>query len=167
MPLIALLPLAAFLEPLAHCENVTSWSLLCRYYFGRCSSELVQLVPLPFSCGRCTCYPDRLHVSVTIPRCYKDVSMSAVSFLGRTARLMNSLPIEGVPLTYGLNGFTSRISRHPSTVSSCWRDFMYALIFLCFFFFVTPCLAMAFEPFVEWIPSKNNNNNNKIHIKSW
>ena len=41
--------LAASLEPLAHCRNVASLSLFCRYYFGRCSLELVQLVPLPYS----------------------------------------------------------------------------------------------------------------------
>ena len=41
--------LAASLEPLAHCRNVASLSLFCRYYFGRCSSELAQLVPLPHS----------------------------------------------------------------------------------------------------------------------
>ena len=46
--------LAPSLEPLAHRRNVTSLSLLCRYYFGRCSSELAQLVPLPFSRGRST-----------------------------------------------------------------------------------------------------------------
>ena len=37
------------LEPLAHHQNVASLSLFYRYYFGRCSSELAQLVPLPFS----------------------------------------------------------------------------------------------------------------------
>ena len=37
------------LEPLAHRRNVASLSLFYRYYFGRCSSELAQLVPLPFS----------------------------------------------------------------------------------------------------------------------
>ena len=41
--------LTASLEPLAHCRNVASLSLLYRYYFGRCSSELAQLVPLPYS----------------------------------------------------------------------------------------------------------------------
>ena len=41
--------LAASLEPLAHRRNVASLSLFCRYYFDRCSSELAQLVPLPFS----------------------------------------------------------------------------------------------------------------------
>ena len=66
--------LAASLEPLAHRRNVASLSLFYRYYFVRCSSELAQLVPLPFSRGRSTCYSDRLHdFSVTIPRCYKDV----------------------------------------------------------------------------------------------
>ena len=41
--------LAASLEPLAHRRNVASLSVFCRYYFGRCSAELAQLVPLPFS----------------------------------------------------------------------------------------------------------------------
>ena len=40
------------LEPLAHRRNVASLSLFYRYYFGRCSSELAQLVPLPHSRGR-------------------------------------------------------------------------------------------------------------------
>ena len=43
--------LAGSLEPLAHCRNVASLSLFYRYYFGRCSSELAQLVPLPYSRG--------------------------------------------------------------------------------------------------------------------
>ena len=72
--------LAASLEPLAHRRNVASLSLFYRYYFGRCSSELAQLVPLPFSGERPTRYSDRLHnFSVTIPKCHKDVY--AVSFL--------------------------------------------------------------------------------------
>ena len=41
--------LAACLESLAHRRNVASLSLFYRYYFGRCSSELAQLVPLPYS----------------------------------------------------------------------------------------------------------------------
>ena len=62
--------LAAYLEPLAHPRNLASLSLFYRYYFGRCSSELAQLVPLPYSRGKCTRYSDSLHdFSVTIPRC--------------------------------------------------------------------------------------------------
>ena len=84
--------LATSLEPLAHCRNVASLSLFHRYYYGRCSSELAQLVPHPFSQGRSIRYSDRLHYfSVTIPRCYKDVYVKR--FFPRTARLWNSLPI--------------------------------------------------------------------------
>ena len=41
--------LAASLEPLVHHQNVVRSSLFYRYYFGRCTSALAQLVPLPFS----------------------------------------------------------------------------------------------------------------------
>ena len=46
--------LAGCLEPLAHCRYVANLSLFYRYYFGtgRCSSELAQLVPHPYSHNR-------------------------------------------------------------------------------------------------------------------
>ena len=99
--------LAASFEPLAHCWNVASLSLFYRYYFGRCSSELAQLVPLPFSRGRSTLYSDRLHdFSVTILRCYKDVYVN--SFFPSTARLWNSQPKNAY---FWPRGFKSRINR--------------------------------------------------------
>ena len=98
------------------CISVTS-SLFYSYYFGRCSSELAQHVPLPFSCGRSTPNSDRLHdFSFAIPRCYKDVYVN--SFFPRTAGLWNSLPIERFPLTYNVNGCKSRINGHLLTVGS-------------------------------------------------
>ena len=79
--------LAASLEPLAHRGNVASLSLFYRYYFGRCSSQLAQLIPLPYSRGRSTRYSDRLHYfCVTIPRSYKDIYVN--SFFPRTPRLL-------------------------------------------------------------------------------
>ena len=109
--------LAASLEPLAHRRNVASLSLFYRYYFGRCFSELAQLVPLPFSRGRSTHYSDRLHdFSVTIPLCYQDTYVN--SFFLPTARLWNPLPIECFPSNYNLNGFKSRINRHLLTGGS-------------------------------------------------
>ena len=64
--------LEASLQALAHHRNVASLSLFCRYYFGRSSSELAQLVPIPSSRGRCTPYSYRLHdFSVTIPGCLR------------------------------------------------------------------------------------------------
>ena len=78
--------LAASLEPLVHHWNVASLNLFYRYYFGRCSSELAQLVPLRFSRVRWTHHFDRLHhFSVTIPRCYKEVYI--YSFFPCMARL--------------------------------------------------------------------------------
>ena len=45
-------------------------SLFYRYHCGRCWSELVELVPLPYSRDRSTHYSDRLHnFSINIPRC--------------------------------------------------------------------------------------------------
>ena len=51
--------LAASLEPLAHLRNLSDLSLFYKYYSDRCSSELVQLVPLPYSRGKSTRYSDR------------------------------------------------------------------------------------------------------------
>ena len=109
--------LTASLEPLANRRNVASLSLFCRYYVGRCSAELAELVPLPYSRGRSSRYSDRLHdFSVTIRRSYKEVYVN--SFFPHTARLSNSLPIEFFPLTYDLSGFKSRINRYLLTVGS-------------------------------------------------
>ena len=71
--------LDASLEVLVHSENVASLSLF--YIRNRCSSELAQLVPLPYSQWRSTRYSDRLHdFPITILRCYKDVYVNS-SFL--------------------------------------------------------------------------------------
>ena len=43
--------LAVSLEPLAHHRNLVNLILFYRYYFGRFSLELAQLVPLHFSWG--------------------------------------------------------------------------------------------------------------------
>ena len=96
--------IAASVEPLAHHWNGASSSLFWRYSFGRCYSELAQLVPLAFFWGKSTCYSDRLYnFSVTIPRCYKNVYVDC--FCPGTSRLWNSLARECFPLTYNLNGF--------------------------------------------------------------
>ena len=108
--------LAASLEPSDDCRNVASLSLFYRYYFG--SSELTHLVPLPFSRGRSTRYPDRLHdLSVAIPRYYKDVYINSLFFL-RAARPWNSLLIKCFPLIHDLSCFKSRINGHLLTVDS-------------------------------------------------
>ena len=89
--------LDASFGPFAHLRNTVTLSFFYRYYFGECSSELTELVPLHYSRGTSIRYSDRLHdFSVTIPRCYKDVYVD--SFFPRTARLWYFLPIECFPL---------------------------------------------------------------------
>ena len=91
--------LVTSLEPLVHLRNVASISLFCRYYFGRCSSELAKLVPFPHSRGRCTRYSNRLH---DFPVTILDVARMPRSTLSFLAQLGSggSLPVECYPWTY-------------------------------------------------------------------
>ena len=144
------------IEPLAHHQNVATFSLFYRYYFG--SSEMAQVVPFPYSCGRCPFYSDRLDdFSVTIPRCYNAVYVN--SFSPCTARLWNSLPMECFLLTYDLNGFKSRINTPTNCrlFSTNFRLFLnrFPVWFNLFvlLFLLTPCLAVAVQSCMEWLPS--------------
>ena len=136
--------LAASLDPFAYRWNIARLSLFCRYYFGRCSSELAALIPLVYSRGRSTRCFDRLHdFSVNIPRCYKDVYVN--SFFPWPTKLWNSLPIKCFPLTYDINGFKSPfnckffLNRFPV----CFN------LFFLLLFLVTTCLVQSC---MEWIP---------------
>ena len=59
---------------------------------------------------------DYMIFAATIPICYKDVCDN--SFFPRTARLWNRLFIECFRLIYDLNGFMSRINKHPLFLGS-------------------------------------------------
>ena len=129
--------LAASLEPFGHHQNVASLSLFYRYYFGRCSCELTQLVPFPNSREKPTCYSDKLHdFPVTIPRCYKNVYVN--SFFPCTTRLWSSFPIECFLLIYDLNGFKFFLNR-----------FLVCFNLFGVLFHVTPCLVVAVQPCME------------------
>ena len=102
--------LAASCEPLAHYQNIASLSLFYKYYFGRYSSEMAELVPLPPSHGRSTRYSNKLHHStLTIPIFFEDINVN--SFFLRTAGLCNYFPKERFSLIYNLNAFKSRVNR--------------------------------------------------------
>ena len=61
------LSFSAFRKLLADSRNVSSHASFYRYYFGRCSSELTELIPFPYSSGSSTHYSNRLYdFSVTI-----------------------------------------------------------------------------------------------------
>ena len=63
--------------------NRPTVSLFYRCYFSRCSSELAQLVSLPYCWGRSTLFSEKLHdFSVTFLDLTR-ISMSTVSFLAQ------------------------------------------------------------------------------------
>ena len=131
--------LAASLEPLAHRRNVASLSLFYRYYFGRCSSELAQLVPLPFSREGLLViliddFSDFCMIFLSPFLDVTRMSMSAVSFF---ARLNSSiLCLENAFLTsFNCRFFLNRFS-------VCCNLF-------CTSFLVTPCLVAAVQPCME------------------
>ena len=104
--------LAASLEPLAHRRNVASLSLFHRYYFGRCSSQLAQLVPLPFSRGRSTRYFDRLDdfsVTMMLQGCLwqQFLSLHSLTLEFSAYRMLSSMPIVCylLPLQHTFNLF--------------------------------------------------------------
>ena len=67
---------ATSFEPMAHRQNIANLSLFHKYYFRRCSSELAELAPLPYSRGWCTRHFDRLHdFFVAVTRCCKDTDI--------------------------------------------------------------------------------------------
>ena len=91
------------------------------YYFGRCSFEMAQLVPLSYSWGRSTPYSDRLDdfsvtIAMMLPFYSKDVYVNR--FFPCKARTWNSLPTECFPLTYDINTCKSRINRHLDKIYS-------------------------------------------------
>ena len=94
-----MLPLLKILADRQHLANL---SLFYRYYFGKCSFELAELVSPPHSRDRSTRYSNRLHdFPVTIPRYHKDVYVN--SLFSCTVRLWNTLLAECLPLNFYLN----------------------------------------------------------------
>ena len=70
------------------------------------------------------------------------------SFIPCTARLWNSLLLEGSSLTNDLNDFKSRINRHLLTVGSL-KKFSVCFNLFVLLFLVTPCLVVAVLPCIE------------------
>ena len=102
--------LAATLQPLSHRRDVASLSLFYKYYHGRCSAELLSLVPPPKVAKRVTRLSANSHpFTVAVPTCKK--SFYSSSFFPRTSVLWNSLPLSCFPDSYDLHSFKSRANR--------------------------------------------------------
>ena len=71
---------AVSLELIANHRNIGGLSFFFMYYFGRCSSELAELVPLLYSDWSSTRYSNSLNdFSATNSRCYEDIYVNSFS----------------------------------------------------------------------------------------
>ena len=78
--------LPAYLEPLVHRWNVASLILYCKYYFGRCSFKLAELVLLPYSRGMsAVILIDSLFMIFLSP--FLDVARKSISIVSFLAQL--------------------------------------------------------------------------------
>ena len=97
--------------------------------------KLAELVSLPYSCGRFTCYSNGLnYFSVTFPRYYKNVYVNSFSD------------------SYTLEFFVSRMLSFDLIGFPIYLPSLYFF----FLFLVTPCLVIAVQGCTKWIPIKKN-----------
>ena len=90
------------LQALSHRRDVASLSLFYKYYYGKCSSELADLVPPKHVTVRSTRFSKQLHrhtVNSLRTKFYQP------NFFPRTAALWNSLTNECFPTDYDLTAF--------------------------------------------------------------
>ena len=98
------------LQPLSHRRNVASLSLLYRYYNGKCSNELHEMVPPRRTFVRNTRFSSNAHPHfLEIETSHQNFHMQ--SFFPRTATLWNSLPADCFPESYNLVSFKKRVNR--------------------------------------------------------
>ena len=102
--------LTSRLQSLHHRRLVSGLALFYRYYFGRCSDELISSVPLPKSYSRTTRLEQHANpYMVSLPRC-RTTSHSS-SFFPRISRVWNHLPLSVFPSTFDLGVFKTSINR--------------------------------------------------------
>ena len=114
--------LSASLEHLTHYRNV-ALSLSYRYYFSRSSHKLAKMIWLLILEGFPLAILLGCMIFLSPFRDFISMSMSTVSFLAQ----LDSSPAECFPLTYGLNGFKSRVNRYFLSAGSFSTDFLFAL----------------------------------------
>ena len=120
------------LQPLSHRRNVASLSLFYRYFHGRCSDELHQMVPPLKKFGRRTRLANTSHQYVLdIPKAKSN--FHSQSFFPRTAGIWNRLPQSCFPDTYDLGLFKSRVHKFFLHYS---LTFIFSTIYMCCVFFL-------------------------------
>jgi len=104
-------PVKENILPLSHRREVGALSLLYRYFHGRCSKEILKLVPTLQHFDSSTSRSASKHpLSLAIPR--SRTSQHQKSFFPRSVRSWNSLPPSVFPIEYDLAQFKRNVNRH-------------------------------------------------------
>ena len=98
------------LQALSHRRDVASLNLFYKYYYGKCSSELVDLIPLKRFSVRSTHFSEQVHRH-TVNSLLCRTTFYQSSFFPRTAALWNSLTNECFPPDYDLTAFKGRVNK--------------------------------------------------------
>ena len=109
--LIANPELTRHLDSLEHRRKVADLCLYYRYYYGKCSSELANLIPPKAVSARRIRLTEAGHqhrVNLQTPR----TSLYRDSFFWRTTSLWNGLPPHIFPEQYNLQRFKKNVHRH-------------------------------------------------------
>lgn len=96
------------IDSLQHRRNVGAITLFYRYYYGRCSVEISNLMPPPSSNRRATRLAASTHAFSVDTNFIRTVKFSN-SFISRTSRMWNQLPGHLFPSSYDLHKFKSNI----------------------------------------------------------
>ena len=102
------------IDSLEHRRNVGCISLFYRYYHGKCSSEISELVPSARVFVRSTRLSSRSHPFVVSWPVDRTTHYRENSFFSRTVRMWTKLPSTVFPATYNLKQFKTNIHRHYS-----------------------------------------------------
>ena len=106
--------LTSSLDPLSLRRKVSSLSLYYRYYFGHCSSELLERIPQSLRRPRSTrqaAFSHRYSVELCNPR----IDRYGDCFFPSTSRLWNSLPASVFPDSYNLDSFKRKVYQYLRT----------------------------------------------------
>ena len=119
------------------------------------ATTLAELIPLPYSCGRCHC-----HSWFYLVPCF---------FLSPTLDVirMSMVTVFFLPqLDHGTkwNGFKSRFNKHLLYLCSLWLiSLCFPLCFLLLLVLYFLCLAVAVQTYLEWISFKTKQTTKTKH----
>ena len=103
---------ASYIASLGHRRNVSCIVLFYKYYFGKCSSGLSELIPPPQVFGRNTRLSGRSHAFTVATMSNRTTHYRENSFFTRTARLWNDLPANIFPECFNISMFKTRVNQH-------------------------------------------------------